>query len=383
MTKKQDYYAILGVAREASQDELKKAYRSLALRYHPDRNAGDASCEEKFKEVAEAYEVLKDTEKRALYDRYGHAGVARSGGFDFDFGGFDLADALRAFMRDFGDFGLGDLFGASAGRMMETRGSDIRIRVKLSLEEIADGVKKKIKLDRLVACTECGGSGARAGTGTATCSSCGGAGQMRQVQRSFLGQFVNIITCPTCRGRGSVIQRPCPECGGEGRRRAQEVIEIEIPAGVSTGNYLPKRGFGSAGPHGAPPGDLVVLIEEKRHESLVRDGENVICEAEISFSEAVLGCELEVPGLRGKERVQIPAGSQSGSIVKMHGKGIRGLRTERLGHELVRLQVATPTNLSQREKELFAELAELESTRRTKRRGFIGRLKEALGSEES
>ncbi|KPJ60754.1 MAG: molecular chaperone DnaJ [Latescibacteria bacterium DG_63] len=383
MAEKRDYYDILGISRDASNDEIKKAYRKLALKHHPDKNPGDRSSEEKFKEATEAYEVLRDAEKRGLYDRYGHAGLGRAAGFDFDFGAFDLADALRAFMRDFGDFGFGDLFGTGRpGRFTETRGSDIRIRLKLSLEEIADGVTKTVRVKRLVRCEACDGSGAREGTSRSTCPECGGTGQIRQVQRSLFGQFVNITTCPSCRGRGDVVGSPCTTCNGQGRVEGQETVELEIPAGVSSGNYIPRRGLGNVGPHGSPAGDLVVVIEERRHKSLVRDGDNVLCDLEISFSEAALGCQLEVPGIRGPERVSIPPGTQPGSIVKLSGKGIRGLRSGKRGDQLVRIQVRTPTKLSLREKELFSELAELDKERAGRRGSILGRIKEALGGQE-
>jgi molecular chaperone DnaJ len=383
MTDKRDYYDVLGVPRDASDNEIKKAYRKLALQHHPDKNPGDKSSEAKFKEATEAYEVLRDEEKRGLYDRYGHAGLGRGGGFDFDFGAFDLGDALRAFMRDFGDFGFGDLFGAGAsGRFTETRGSDIRIELKLSLEEIADGVEKKVRVRRFIECEACDSSGAREGTSRTTCRGCGGTGQIRQVQRSLFGQFVNVATCPTCRGKGDVVEDPCAECNGQGRVEGQETVELEIPAGVSSGNYIPRRGYGHAGPHGGPPGDLIVLIEEKRHKSLARDGDNVVSDVEISFSEAALGCELDVQGIRCVEKFIVPPGTQPGTVVKLAGKGIRGLRSRRRGDQLVRVGVRTPTRLSSREREVFGELAELEKERTDKRGGLLGRIKEALGGQD-
>ena len=383
MTRKKDYYDVLGVPRSARDEEIKKAYRGLALRYHPDRNPGDKDSEEKFKEATEAYEILRDSEKRTLYDRYGHAGLKRGAGFDFDFGTFDLADALRAFVRDFGNFGFGDLFGAGPSRgSVETRGADIRIRLPLTLEEIADGTKKKVRVKRLAACKSCGGSGARAGTGRTACSSCEGTGQIRHVQRSFLGQFISVTTCSSCGGTGSIVRNPCPECDGQGRAEVEETVELEVPAGVATGNYFAKRGLGNAGLHGGPPGDLIVLIEEKPHELLVRDGDNVVCNVEVSFSEAALGCEVEVPGIRGPELLKVPRGTQSGAVLKLAGKGIRSLQGGRRGDLLVRVHVRTPSKLSQREKELFEELGRLENEAPGKGKRFIGKIREVFRPEE-
>ncbi|MBN1504482.1 MAG: molecular chaperone DnaJ [Candidatus Eisenbacteria bacterium] len=360
MTRKRDYYEILGLSRDASVEEVKKAYRALALKYHPDRNPGDESAEEKFKEATEAYEVLRDEEKRATYDRYGHAGLSRGAGLDFGFGGFDLADALRAFMRDFGDFGLGDLFGGVSAPSVETRGSDIRINLQLTLEEIADGVKKTVRLKRLARCGACGGSGAAPGTGRSTCQTCQGTGQIRRVQRTFFGQFMNVATCPSCGGRGSVVKEPCQKCRGEGRVQTQETVEVQIPAGVSTGNYIPKKGLGNVGPQGGPAGDLIVFLEEKSHDVFVREGDDVVCDVEVSFSQAALGTKLEVPSLRGTEEVRLAAGTQSGSVVKLSGRGIKSLHGHRRGDQLVRVHVRTPVKLSAREKELFEELFGIE-----------------------
>jgi len=361
MTRKRDYYDFLGLPREASVEEVKKAYRALALKYHPDRNPGDTSSEDKFKEATEAYEVLRDSEKRALYDRYGHAGLSRGAGFEFDFGGFDLADALRAFMRDFGDFGLGDLFGGPPGAA-ETRGSDIRITLGLTLEEIAEGVEKSLRLKRLGKCDTCGGSGAAPGSGKAACQSCGGTGQIRHVQRTFFGQFMSVAPCARCGGRGSVIKDPCSKCRGQGRAQTEETIEVQIPAGVSTGNYIPKKGLGNVGPQSGPVGDLIVFLEEKSHDVFVRDGDSVVCDVEISFSQATLGTKLEVPSLRGTEEVKVPAGTQSGSVLKLSGKGIRSLHGHRRGDQLVRVHVRTPSKVSAREKELLEELSRIEKT---------------------
>ena len=381
MTRKRDYYDILGLPREASVEEVNKAYRALALKYHPDRNPGDTSSEDKFKEATEAYEVLRDSEKRALYDRYGHAGLSRGAGFEFDFGGFDLADALRAFMRDFGDFGLGDLFGGPPGAA-ETRGSDIRITLGLTLEEIAEGVEKSLRLKRLGKCDTCGGSGAAPGSGKAACQSCGGTGQIRHVQRTFFGQFMSVAACSSCGGRGSVVKSPCQKCRGQGRVQVQETMDVQIPPGVSTGNYIPKKGLGNAGAQGGPAGDLIVFMEEKRHEIFARDGDNVICDVEVSFSEAALGTKLEVPSLRGTEEIKISAGTQSGSVLKLSGKGIRSLHGHRRGDQLVRVHVRTPSKLGSKEKELFEELSRTEKDGSGKDRRSVRRRGSVPGPEE-
>ncbi len=383
MTTRRDYYDILGLSREATPDEVKKAYRALALKHHPDRNPGDKSSEEKFKEATQAYEVLRDPEKRAVYDRYGHAGLGRAAGFDFGFGGFDLADALRAFMRDFGDFGFGDLFGVGGqGTYTETKGSDIRITLKLSLEEIADGVVKSVRLKRLVKCPTCEGSGAKPGTERATCQSCQGTGQVRHVQTSFFGQFVNISTCAACGGVGSVVKTPCVDCQGEGRKQVQETLKVDVPPGVTTGNYIPRKGLGNAGPYGGRNGDLIVFIEERPHEVFSRDGDDVVCEVEISFSDAALGTKLEVASLHGTEQVKIPAGVQSGAVLKLSGKGIRSLHGHRRGHQLVRVHVRTPSRLSQREREIFEELSAMEKKEPGKAGGLIRRIRGALRQDE-
>ena len=382
MTKKRDYYEILGLPRNASVEEVKKAYRALALKHHPDRNPGDTSAEDKFKEATEAYEVLRDTDKRALYDRYGHAGLSRGAGVDFGFGGFDLADALRAFMRDFGDFGFGDLFGGQSAAAAETRGSDIRINLQLTLEEIAEGVQKTVRLKRLGKCGECGGVGAARGSGKATCDACHGTGQVRHTQRTFFGQFMSVAPCAKCGGRGNVIKEPCDKCRGQGRVQTQETVEVQIPAGVSTGNYIPRKGLGNAGLQGGPAGDLIVFLEEKSHDVFSRDGDNVVCDVDISFGQAALGTKLEVPSLRGTEEVKIPAGTQSGSVLKLSGKGVRSLHGHRHGDQLVRVHVRTPSKLSAREKELLEELSRSEKASPGSERGHVRRRHGPSGSRD-
>jgi molecular chaperone DnaJ len=335
------------------------------MKYHPDRNPGDKKAEESFKEVAEAYEVLHDPEKRAHYDRVGHSkGVpfpGGSGGGGFEAEGFDLADALRAFMRDFGGMGGADVFesgGRRSGRS-ERRGRNLEIRLPLTLEEIATGADKVIKIRRMVPCKECSGSGAKPGSKTKTCPTCGGSGQVRSVQRSVFGQLINVTTCDQCRGEGTIIESPCPACSGEGRVRTQEEITIRVPPGVMNGNYIPLRGKGDAGIRGGPAGDLIAHIEEIPHALFAREGEDLILELPISFSRAALGGKVEVPTLGGRANVTIPQGIQSGQVLRLRGKGLKSLQRSGTGDLLIRVTLQTPAKLSDRGKKLFAELEEL------------------------
>jgi molecular chaperone DnaJ len=301
---KRDYYEVLGVDRGATSDDIKKAYRKLALQYHPDRNPGDASAEEKFKEATEAYEVLRDAEKRSLYDQYGHSGVTgRPGQEGAGFGvEFDLSDALRAFMRDFGSFGFGDLFGGAQRqdpRGRQRRGRDLQVRLKLTLEEVASGVEKQIKVNSLVACGACGGSGAGAGSRAAVCDACGGSGQTRNVQRSIFGQFVSVTECGRCGGEGKIISDPCQECRGTGTIRGGEKVNVKIPAGVATGNYITIAGGGDAGERGGPKGSLYVVIEEIPHELFERHGNDVLMELPLTVGQLALGTKFSVSKAKG------------------------------------------------------------------------------------
>lgn len=359
---KRDYYEVLGVGRDASLDEIKKAYRKLALKYHPDRNPGDKEAEEKFKEATEAYEVLRDSEKRSQYDRFGHSGVSGmggAGGFE-GFGGFDLSDALRAFMRDFGGFGFEDFFGTerTSHRRHATaaRGNDLQIRLRLTLEEIATGVTKKIKVSRKVPCSRCKGAGVKEGTSRRTCSNCRGSGEIRQVSRSIFGQFVNIQTCPACGGEGTVVSDPCPSCGGEGRIEGSKSVEVKIPAGVASGNYIRLEGQGDQGPRGGPAGDLIILIEEMEHEIFERRGYDIVCDLPVSFSQLALGARVEIPTLDGTALVKIPPGTQSHKILRLKGRGIPHLNEYGRGDQLVRLVAYTPQHIGKEEKELFEQL---------------------------
>jgi molecular chaperone DnaJ len=360
---KRDYYEILGVSRDAPVDEIKKAYRKLALKYHPDRNPGNKDAEEKFKEATEAYEVLRDKEKRARYDQFGHGGVSAPGapGFEGFAGGFDLNDALRAFMRDFGGFGLDDLFGAgpSGGRRRgatSARGNDLQVRLQLTLREIASGVTKKIRVSKMVPCSKCKGKGIKEGSSKQTCPTCRGTGELRQVSRSLFGQFVNIQTCPACRGEGELISDPCPACGGEGTTEGSKSVEVKIPAGVATGNYIRLEGQGDAGPRGGPSGDLVILIEEIEDEIFERHGYDITFDLPVSFSQLALGARLEIPTLAGTAAIKIPPGTQSHKILRLKGRGIPHLNSYGKGDELVRLVAWTPQNLSREERAAFEEL---------------------------
>ena len=389
MAARRDYYEILGVERGADENAIKTAYRKLALQYHPDRNPGDAAAEEKFKEATEAYEVLKDADRRARYDRFGHeaAGANIPGGMGgVGYENFDLADALRAFMRDFGGGGGGgfeDLFGGGGGGgPAERRGNDLRVRLKLSLEEVASGVKKTIQVKRQVACETCKGSGAQQG-GKSTCSQCGGQGRVRQVRSSLFGQFVNIGPCAKCRGTGSIIDKPCLKCRGDGRIVDVSTITVDVPAGVAEGNYIPLRGLGDAGPNGGPAGDLQVHIEEKEHDVFERDGDDLHVDVPLPMSKAALGGPLEVP-LLGEEKTKsynVPAGTQSGKTIRLAGFGLPRLRGRGKGDLYAHLTVWTPTKLSSRGKQLFEELSRLPEEARVPKPGrtILDKVKGAFG----
>lgn len=379
---KRDFYEVLGVERGATADEVKKAYRKLAIQYHPDKNPGDKTAEEKFKEVTEAYEVLSDTEKRSAYDRFGHAGVDPSysaggqapGGF-----GFDLSDALRAFMREFG--GFGSMFDSDDGfgRVRDSRGSDIQVKVRLTLEEIATGVEKKIRLKKAVPCARCEGKGAEPGSAVTTCPQCEGQGQVRQVQRSFFGQIVNVTTCPRCRGEGEIVKNPCRECRGEGTVEGSETVAVKIPPGVMEGNYMTLRGHGNVGLRGAASGDLIVVIEEKPHEIFERHERDILTRITITPAMAALGAKVEVPTLSGRAMVEIPRGIQAGKVLRLRGKGLRGLRGNDAGDELIRVEIRVPERLGGRERELYEELRRLEGDHPPKaEKGFFERVRDAF-----
>lgn len=390
---KRDYYETLGVDKSADEAAIKSAYRKKAMKYHPDRNPGDHTAEDKFKEATEAYEVLKDKQKRQMYDQYGHAGLGQGGAGGFGggqgFEGFDLSDALRSFMRDFGGSGGGgggsvfeEMFGMGGGgrRQRRNRGEDLRIRVKLTLEEIAKGVEKKVKVNRLVACNTCGGSGVAAGSSKKTCPQCKGHGQVRTLSKTFLGTVQQVTTCNACRGTGEIIADACKTCRGEGRVHGSSEVSIHIPAGVSAGNYMTIDGMGNAAPNGGESGDLIAVFEEIEHEHFERHGDNIICNLPISFITAAMGGTVNVPILGGMAKLKIPAGSQPGKTLKMRGKGIPHLHHHGHGDQLVRLVVWVPTKLSSEDKVILEKLEQSESFVPPKaNKSFFNKLRDSLG----
>ncbi len=376
---KRDYYEVLGVSRSASQDEMKKAYRKLAMEFHPDRNKGDSNAEEKFKEVGEAYAVLSDQQKRTQYDKFGHAtGSAGQrpgqGGFEYD-----LSDALRQFMEG-GMFG--DMFGQQRGRGGSTRvrGNDLQLKLGLTLEEISEGVRKTIKVKRFRPCTTCSGSGAAAGSTPQECPTCKGTGQVRQVSRTILGQFVNIQSCPQCHGEGRIISSPCKTCGGDGRVRDESTIHVDVPAGVAKGQYLTLRGEGHSGPRNGPAGDLIVLIDEKEHKYFERDGDNIIYKLSVSIPRLLLGGTVEVPTLSGRAQLKIEPGIAPGKLLRMRGKGLPSLNGYGRGDQLVELALHVPKKLSATEREMIEKLNQSENFKvQANEKGFFERVKDAFG----
>lgn len=356
-----DYYEVLGVDKGASESEIKKAYRKLAIKYHPDKNPDDKKAEDRFKEAAEAYEVLSDRDKRTRYDQFGHSGVDGNGGFGGG-GGMTMEDILNQFGNIFGDTGgpFGSFFGGGGGggrqRARGERGSNLRIKVSLSLEEIASGVSKKIKVKKLVTCPVCNGTGAKDASDITTCRTCGGSGMVRQVRSTPLGQMATTVTCPTCGGSGQQIKSTCNHCKGDGRVYDEETIDVEIPAGVEEGMQLSLRGKGNAGRRGGPPGDLLINIEEKPHEFLQRDGMNLIHELYLNFADAALGTSVEVPTIDGRVKIKVPAGTQSGKIFRLKEKGLPSVQSYGQGDQLIHVNVWTPKKLSDEERKVLEKL---------------------------
>lgn len=356
---KRDYYEILGINKSSSQDEIKKAYRKVALQFHPDRNPGNKEAEERFKEAAEAYEVLSDSEKRAQYDRFGHAGLG-SGATGFS-GGMRMEDIFANFGDILGEDLFGSFFGAGGGsrgaqRNRGSRGANLRVKIKLNFEEIARGVQKKIKVKKYVPCEVCQGTGARDKNSFQHCGTCGGSGQVRKVTQTFLGQMQTVTTCPTCNGEGTIVTSRCTNCKGEGRVYAEEMISLEIPAGVQDGMQLSLGGRGNAGERGGASGDLLVLVEEEPHPHLHRDGLNIAFDLYITIPDAVFGIQVEVPTIDGKAKIKVPPGTQSGKIFRLKGKGFPAINSYERGDQLIHVNVWTPTNVSVEEKAMLEKM---------------------------
>jgi len=371
---KRDYYEVLGVQRSASDQEIKSAYRKLALQYHPDRNPNNPGAEEKFKEASEAYAVLADSEKRGMYDRFGHAGIgSAAGGAGFD----------AAIFQDFGDifgeiFGFGDLFGSGRGsrRSRTQRGADLREDITIEFEEAVFGAEKKITYRKHETCDVCAGSGSANGKAPATCRSCGGRGQVRYQQ----GFFSIARTCPSCQGAGTVISDPCSKCRGEGRLLQQKTIDARIPAGVEDGTRIRFSGVGEAGVHGGPAGDLYVVLGVKEHPFFEREGTNLYCVVPISFTQAALGAEIQVPTLESEHNLKIPEGTQSGTVLKIRGKGVPVLNGHGKGDLFVEIKVQTPGKLSKRQRELLLELQGITQVEnKPERRSILGKVKDMFG----
>jgi len=360
-----DYYEVLGVSKSATQDEIKSAYRKLAMQYHPDRNPDDPSAEDKFKEASLAYDILSDQTKRQRYDQFGHAGVSGmgTGGYS-DFS--NINDIFSHFSDIFGGGGFGDIFGNSGKRRGSRRntgerGSDIKIRLPLTIEEIAFGVNKTIKIKRLIHCPACKGNGAKSGSSKVTCHTCGGSGEVRNVSRSMFGQFVNIQTCSTCAGMGELIKEKCPECAGDGRVPFEDTFDVNIPSGVEENNYIPLQGKGNVGRNAGPAGDLLVIITEKEHEKFKRMGDNVLYTLDVTFPDLILGSEFEIQTLDGLTKIKIDAGSQPNDTIKLKDKGIKTLNSSRRGEFVVLLNLLIPKKINSKEKELINELSQQEN----------------------
>lgn len=354
---KRDYYEILGVEKGDDAATIKKAYRKTAIKYHPDKNPDNKKAEDKFKEAAEAYEVLSDQDKRAKYDRFGHAGVSGNGFGGA--GGASMEDIMEQFGDMFGGGAFDTFFGSSGGRRRRgggSRGTNLRIKVSLTLEEIAKGTTKKIKVKKQVKCATCQGSGAKDSGSVSTCGTCSGSGYVRQVRSTFLGQMQTTAACPTCGGNGQVVTAKCTTCKGDGTNYEEKLIEIEIPAGVEEGMQLSMRGNGNAGQNGGPAGDLLINIQEKSHDSLKRDGANVIFDLYLNFADAAIGTSVEVPTIEGKVKIKIPPGTQSGKIFRLKGKGLPVVQSYQHGDQLIHVSVWTPKKLTNKEKELLEQL---------------------------
>jgi molecular chaperone DnaJ len=383
---KKDYYEVLGVAKNADDGAIKKAYRQMAMKYHPDKNPDNKEAEEKFKEAAEAYEILSDADKRARYDRYGHAGVdGNAGGSYRGGGGMNMDDIFSQFGHMFSEDGspFESFFGGGGGRASGQRrgqkGSNIRIKVALSLEEIKNGVTKKIKVKKQVGCTQCSGSGAKDSNSVSTCATCSGSGYVRQIKSTFLGQMQTTGICPTCQGSGQRITASCSKCKGDGTVYDEETIEIDIPAGVEDGMQLSMRGKGNAGKQGGGNGDLLINIEEKQHEHFNRDGQNIIYDLFLNFADAALGESFEVPTLDGKVKIKVPPGTPAGKTFRLRGKGLPSVQSYDTGDQLININIWTPKTLNAEEKALMEKLRTMPNFQPNpgeNEKGFFHRMKD-------
>ncbi len=357
MAEKRDYYEVLGLSKGASDDEIKKAYRKLAKENHPDLHPGDKACEERFKEIGEAYEILSDPDKKARYDQYGHAAFDPNSGFGGGFGGFgdfgDLGDILG---NIFGGFGFGG--GSTRSRNAPQKGENLRVRLSIAFEEAAFGCSKEITVPRIEDCEDCGGTGCKPGTSAETCPDCGGAGEVRVQQRTPFGVMASTTACRRCGGSGKLVKDPCPKCGGKGKVRRQRTISVNIPAGIDDGQTISLRGQGHAGVNGGPGGDLLITISVKAHPLFERDGSSILLEMPISFVQAALGAEVEVPTLDGKVKYTIPEGTQTGTTFRLRGKGVPYLNGSSRGDQYVTVNIETPKNLNKEQKELLRKFGE-------------------------
>ena len=372
---KRDYYEVLGVSKDASADDIKRAYKKLAIKYHPDKNPGDKEAEAKFKEAAEAYDVLSDEQKKSQYDRFGHEGLSR-GGFSggFSGGGFSFEDIFSHFGDIFSDIGgFGNFSGSRPRSKGSAPGEDLQIGIALTLKEIAEGTVKKVRIKRQKACPDCGGKG---GTGMKTCSTCSGKGQVRRRMQSVFGEMVNVATCPDCGGTGETISNKCKTCSGQKRVKTEDTIEVKIPAGVASGNYLRLHGEGNASIYGGPAGSLIVHVEEKNDDFFVRDGQNLFCKVLVPVYRLALGGEQRVPTLNGEVKVKISAGLQPGTQLRVRGQGLPNYNSAQKGDLFVEVQAHIPENLSSKEKGLYEELSHLGSDRDYRREsGLLDKIK--------
>jgi len=372
-----DFYLTLGVERTAGAEEIKKAYRKLAMTYHPDRNSGSREAEEKFKSITEAYDVLRDPDKRSMYDRYGEAGLRGGGGFQH----VDLSEALNIFMRDLGGLGgFGDLFGGGSRETGPRSGSDVKLAMALKLEEVATGVERSVTVRLLEPCDRCEGRGAEAGSSVTTCGTCAGSGEVRRAQRSFFGQVVSVAPCATCSGEGTIIASPCKKCRGEGRIRGEKQIVVRVPAGVATGQYMTLRGVGNVGQRGGPRGDILVVFDVEEDQRFERDGEDLYSEVLVTYPQLVLGADVDVPMVAGSVTLHVPPGTQSGQVFNLRGRGLPRINSSSMGDLHVRLQMWTPDALSDEETTIIRRLSEVQQAPMPRPRGLWSKIRETLGA---